>query len=136
MAKRNSGGLSGLSISELNREINRRRRSLPALQRRREKAMEKVARIDAMIAELGGSAGSVRRGPGRPRGSSNNNGTLVDFLRRALTNNTMGVTEVAEAVKGLGYNTTSPNFRTIVNAALMNKKHGFKRVSRGKYTVA
>ena len=132
MAKRSSNSISNLSIAELNREISRRRRSLPALQRRREKAMEKVAKIDAMIASLGGSTGG---GAGR-RGRGSNAGTLADFLKRALTGNTMGVTEVAEAVKKIGYNTNSPNFRTIVNAALMNKKNGFKRVSRGQYTVA
>lgn len=132
MAKRSSNSISNLSIAELNREIGRRRRALPALQRRRAKAMEKVAQIDAMIASLGGATG----GGGGRRGRSGNEGTLVDFLRRALTNTTMGVTEVAEAVKGLGYNTNSPNFRTIVNAALMSKKGGFKRVSRGQYTVA
>ncbi|MDP1660363.1 MAG: hypothetical protein Q8L55_00470 [Phycisphaerales bacterium] len=130
MAKRTSGSVASLSIADLNREINRRRRSLPALQRRRDKAMAKVDRLDAMIAALGGSAGGSRAGRGA------NNATLADYLKRALTNNTMGVTEVAEAVQKLGYKTNSPNFRTIVNAALMAKKNGFKRVTRGKYTVA
>ncbi|HRI35151.1 MAG TPA: hypothetical protein PLD02_15485, partial [Saprospiraceae bacterium] len=63
-----------LSISELNQEINRRRRALPALQRRREKAMQKVAKLDAMIASLGGSSGGVRAG------RNSNSGTLVDYL--------------------------------------------------------
>lgn len=130
MAKKPTGSLSQLSISELNQEINRRRRALPALQRRREKAMQKVAKLDAMIASLGGSSGGVRAG------RNSNSGTLVDYLIKALTGATMGVTEAAEHVKKLGYNTSSPNFRTIVNAALMSKKHGFKRVARGKYTVA
>lgn len=130
MAKRTSGSVASLSIADLNREINRRRRSLPALQRRRDKAMAKVNRLDAMIAALGGSTGGTRTGRGA------NNATLADYLKRALTNNTMGVTEVAEAVQKLGYKTNSPNFRTIVNAALMAKKNGFKRVARGKYTVA
>jgi hypothetical protein len=131
MAKRSSASITNLSIAELNREINRRRRSLPALQRRREKLLTKLASVDGMIADLGGSSGGRRAGA---RGS--NDATLADYLTRALTGNTMGVTEVAEAVKKLGYNTSSPNFRTIVNAALMSKKNGFKRVSRGQYTVA
>ncbi|HYD00479.1 MAG TPA: hypothetical protein VEB22_04575 [Phycisphaerales bacterium] len=133
MAKRSSSSIANLSIAELNREISRRRRSLPALQRRREKAMAKVAKIDAMIAALGGSSGGG--GAGR-RGRGSNDATLADYLRRALTGNTMGVTEVAEAVQKIGYKTNSPNFRTIVNAALMSKKNGFKRVARGKYTAA
>jgi hypothetical protein len=135
MAKRNSSPIATLSIADLNKEISRRRRSLPALQRRREKLLTKLAKIDSMIADLGGSV-SGRRAGGGGGGRGGNDGTLSDYLRRALTNNTMGVTEVAEAVKQLGYNTNSPNFRTIVNAALMLKKNGFKRVARGKYTVA
>ena len=95
--------------------------------------MAKVAKIDAMIAALGGSSGGG--GAGR-RGRGSNDATLADYLRRALTGNTMGVTEVAEAVQKIGYKTNSPNFRTIVNAALMSKKNGFKRVARGKYTAA
>ena len=39
----------------------------------------------------------------------------------------------AEAVQKAGYQTTSPNFRTIVNQTLLKKKH-FKRVERGQYT--
>ncbi|MFT3683353.1 MAG: hypothetical protein QM783_00260 [Phycisphaerales bacterium] len=137
MAKRSSSPISNLSIADLNREISRRRRSLPALQRRREGLLTKLANIDAQIAELGGPAGGRRAGGGGGGGGrGGNDGTLADYLRRALTNNTMGVTEVAEAVKQLGYATNSPNFRTIVNAALMLKKNGFKRVARGKYTVA
>jgi hypothetical protein len=132
MAKRSSTSITNLSIAELNREISRRRRSLPALQRRREKLLTKLATVDSMIADLGGPGGGVRRAGAR----GSNDATLADYLKRALTNNTMGVTEVAEAVKKLGYNTNSPNFRTIVNAALMSKKNGFKRVSRGQYTVA
>jgi hypothetical protein len=132
MAKRSSTSIASLSISDLNREISRRRRSLPALQRRRDKAQAKVDSLNAMIASLGGSGGgrTARRG----RGASD--GTLADYLKRVLDGATMGVTEVAEAVQKIGYNTTSPNFRTIVNAALMSKKNGFKRVARGKYTVA
>ncbi|HZW05486.1 MAG TPA: hypothetical protein VFF65_00055, partial [Phycisphaerales bacterium] len=93
----------------------------------------KVAKIDAMIAALGGPSGGGR-GAGR-RGRGSNDATLADYLRRALTGNTMGVTEVADAVQKIGYKTNSPNFRTIVNAALMAKKNGFKRVARGKYTA-
>lgn len=98
--------------------------------------MEKVAKIDAMIASLGGSSGGGSSGRSGRRGRGSNEATLSDYLKRALTGNTMGVTEVAEAVKKQGYVTNSPNFRTIVNAALMSKKNGFKRVSRGQYTAA
>jgi hypothetical protein len=47
----------------------------------------------------------------------------------------MTVVNAAEAVRRAGYQTTSPNFRVMVNATLLNKKL-FKRVERGVYTVA
>lgn len=137
MAKRPSS-LSGLSISEIQAELRRRQRALPALNRKRQKLLAKVATIDAKIAELGGSVAAVsagkvstgRRGGGRRPAED----SLVTYLQKALSGKTMGVAEVADTVKASGYQTDSPNFRTIVNAALINKKHGFKRVSRGQYT--
>ena len=47
----------------------------------------------------------------------------------------MGVAEMAEAVQKAGYATKSPNFRTIVNAAVLREKKLFRRVGRGQYTV-
>lgn len=135
MAKRSSGPLNSLSIAELNKEIGRRRRALPALKRRRDKAQAKVDRLNAAIASLGGSGGAGSRGSRGSGGGAVKEGSLVDYLTRALTGATMGVSEVAEAVQKLGYTTGSPNFRTIVNAALTSKKNGFKRVARGKYTA-
>ncbi len=64
-------------------------------------------------------------------------------MAATLKGKTLSVTELAEAVqkehpgKLMAYNcykTTSPNFRTIVNQALL-KDDRFKRVSRGMYTV-
>jgi hypothetical protein len=131
MAKRT--GLATMSVTELQRELKRRQRRVPALQRRRARFMAKVDAIDAQIAQLGGSSGggTGRRGGGR-RASGD---SLVAHLKKALSGKTMGVSEVSDAVKKGGYQTSSPNFRTIVNAALINKKHGFKRVSRGQYTA-
>ena len=124
-------GLGTLSITELQREIRRRQRRVPGLQRRRARLMEKVAAIDAQIGALGGESGGRRGGGRRAAGDS-----LVAHLKKALDGKTMGVAEVADYVKEHGYQTSSPNFRTIVNAALINRKHGFKRVGRGQYTTA
>lgn len=137
MAKRTSSPLSSLSIADLNREVARRRKAIPGLQRRLAKAQAKVDRLRQEIVALGGGgAGGAGSGKGRRmRTGVVNSGTLADYLKRVLTGTTMGVTEVSEAVKAAGYQTDSPNFRTIVNAALTAKKNGFKKVSRGKYTV-
>ena len=47
----------------------------------------------------------------------------------------MGVSEIAEAVQAAGYKTSSANFRTIVNQALIRETDLFKKVSRGVYTA-
>lgn len=60
--------------------------------------------------------------------------SLADALAKALNGKTMSVTELAEEVQRKGYRSTSPNFRLIVNAALL-KGDGFKRVGRGQYTL-
>ena len=59
---------------------------------------------------------------------------LEDALAKTLTGHTMGVSEVADAVQAAGYQTTSPNFRTIVNQTLI-RSNKFKKVSHGKYTA-
>lgn len=60
---------------------------------------------------------------------------LVEALVKVLTGRTMSVTEVTQAVQDAGYQTSSANFRTIVNQTLIKSK-AFKKVSRGKYTAA
>lgn len=127
--------ISGMSVADLQREIGRRQRKVGALERRRAKLLRKVAALDSEIARHGGSAG--RRGgsmSGRTR--ARNSVSLVEAMAQTLKGKTMGVTELAAAVQKDGYVTTSPNFRTIVNQALIKFKKQFKRVERGQYTVA
>ncbi len=61
--------------------------------------------------------------------------TLIEALQKVLANKTMSVTDVAEAVRSAGYHTTSDNFRTIVNQALLAHTNLFKKVDRGQYTA-
>lgn len=126
MAKSGSN-LAKLSTQEIQSELRKREAAIKRLEKARQKAFERLNDIDAALSELGGSAGGVRR---RARNDSN----LVDALYQVLSGATMGVTEVAGAVQQAGYRTTSPNFRTIVNQALIKDKR-FKRVGRGKYTA-
>ena len=78
----------------------------------------------------------MRGGPGaisgrrRPQNATN----LVEALSKVLTEKVMSVTDVTEAVQKAGYQTTSPNFRTIVNQALIASGK-FKRMGRGQYTA-
>jgi vacuolar-type H+-ATPase subunit D/Vma8 len=128
MAKKASGGgLTGLSVAELQAELSRRQRGASALTRKREKLLAKLAEVEAQIDALGGMLGGGRR---RPKNEMN----LVDALAKALDGKTMSVTDVAQAVQRQGYRTTSPSFRTIVNQTLINSGK-FKRVGRGQYTL-
>jgi len=126
-----------LPTQELEAELRRREKIAGKLVMRREKLLAELAELDAQIKAAGalisaGRASSGRRGGGR-RGRNDMN--LGDALVGTLTGKTMSVTEVAEAVQRAGYNTTSPNFRTIVNQTLTKDKR-FKRVARGQYTAA
>ncbi len=130
MAKRS--GLSGVSVTDLRRELGRRQRRVGTLIKKRERLMSAVRELDQTISELGGIArgGTFVGARKRPKNDMN----LVEALTKVLTDKTMSVTEVAEAVQKAGYATTSPSFRTIVNQTLINSGK-FKRVARGQYTA-
>jgi hypothetical protein len=125
-----SANLAKLSVTDLNRELKRRQKGGQSLLRKRAKLMEKIHALDARLRELGMAAGGGFSGGQRPRNES----YLVEALAAVLKGKTMSVTEVTEAVQTAGYKTTSPNFRTIVNQALIASGK-FKRVRRGQYTA-
>ena len=127
--------LSSLSNAELLREVARRERKVRTLVRKRDKLMQKVRLLDADIEQFGGRAASGRGGAITGRRRPANSMNLVEALTKVLSGKTMGVSEAAEAVKKAGYATTSPNFRTIVNQALLSNGSSFKRVERGQYTA-
>jgi len=126
--------LGGVSVSALQRELQRRSGKAATLRRQRDRLLAKVAKLDAKIRSMGGDVGPVRVGRGgrRPAGE----GTLASSLAAVLKGKTMGVTEAAEAVQASGYKTGAANFRTIVNACLIKHTDLFKKLGRGKYTAA
>ena len=129
-------GLASLSVAELQAEMRRRQRGVKTLHRRRAKLLAKIAELDAQILDRSGTiaaqAGLTARVTGRKRPKNDTN--LIDALKAALKGKTMGVSEVAEAVQKAGYRSSSGNFRTVVNLALLKKEH-FKKVERGRYTA-
>lgn len=140
-APRSRPNLASLSSRELEAELRRRERGIEALRRRHERLLETLAELEEQIRSEGGEIGAVSRagrggrqaragGRRRPRNESN----LIDALAAVLKGATMSVTEVAQAVQRAGYKTTSENFRTIVNQALI-KSDKFKKVARGQYTA-
>ncbi|MCC6659543.1 MAG: hypothetical protein IT437_01525 [Phycisphaerales bacterium] len=143
--RRSIRGLSRVSTADLRAELTRRESGLA---KERDRLLLQLVEIEG---QMGGRRGPGRprgrRGPGRPRGRrpgarrrgrppgrSRNPNSLVASLKALLTDKTMGVTEAAAAVQKAGYKTTSPNFRTIVNQALIASGN-FRRVSRGQYTA-
>lgn len=134
MAKRGSGRggdeLAVLPITALQAELRRREGLVNRLRRQHARLIERAAKIEQQIRELGGLTGDEEGGRVRPRNDSN----LTEALVKVLTGKTMAVTEAAEAVQRAGYRTTSPNFRTIVNQTLLKQEY-FKRVGRGQYTA-
>ena len=119
-----------LSYEDLEAELKRREKTVRQLQRKRERLVAQLAEVEQEIAAIGGTKARQHAGGRRPSNEKN----LVDSMADTLKGKVLSVTELAEAVQQDGYKTTSPNFRTIVNQALL-KDDRFKRVSRGKYTV-
>lgn len=135
MAKRGSGGggLSSISVLDLKRELIKRQRTVGAIVKKRDRLVAKVRELDAAIAALGGRVLGGANGEISVRKRPKNDSNLVEALGAVLKDKTMSVTDVAEAVQKAGYQTSSPNFRTIVNQTLINSGK-FKRVGRGQYT--
>ncbi|TVQ52286.1 MAG: hypothetical protein EA377_10600 [Phycisphaerales bacterium] len=147
--KRGTRALSSLSTSELQAELERREAQRGELERERDALLAQVASIEDELNTLGGTP--RRRGPGRPRKvgtapravsrgrrrgrRARNSMNLVEALKKTLAGRTMSVTDVTEQVQKEGYQTTSANFRTIVNQALLSNPGDFKKVSRGQYTA-
>jgi hypothetical protein len=131
--------LSEFSVRELRAELDRRAQGVSRFERIRAQLLSKLKSVEAEIVDRGGAAvarvmGGARGGRRGVRRRPRNDMNLVEALRKLLNDRTMSVTEAAAKVQEAGYNTTSPNFRTIVNQTLINSGQ-FKRVSRGKYTA-
>jgi len=152
--KASSGSLRKISTGALQAELQRRSQDLTKLEARRDALLDEVGMIDSEIsvisAAIGAHSGTSARktratgitrkkAVGRPRRAGGgkrprNEASLEVSLAKVLKGKTMGVTEAANAVKKAGYKTSSPNFRTIVNQALI-RSDLIKKVDRGAYTA-
>jgi hypothetical protein len=126
--------LAKASLEELEAEVRRRRFTLDELHTERVSLIRRLKVLERQIKSLGGettdSPEQVHRGL-RPRNRTN----LVEALAGVLHGRTLTVMEAVGAVQQAGYRTTSPNFRIIVNQALLGNPDRFVKVSRGRYTV-
>lgn len=134
-ARRTEPRLENLSLDALKAEFTKRQRALERLMQTRQRLIDKIVEIDAEIHSHGGRVSTGASGVIGLRKRPRNELNLVDALAKVLKGRTLSVTEAAEAVQRAGYQTTSPNFRTIVNQTLI-KSNQFKKHSRGRYTAA
>ena len=127
--------LAALSIADLNREIDRRKRGSRTLIRKRARLAAQLLALDARIAELGlatRSRGARASGAGKRH---KNEMSLAGVLAQVLAGKTLGVADAADAALRAGYKSNATNFRVMVNGTLSNSDK-FKRVERGQYTAA
>lgn len=122
--------LTDLNYEELQVEIKRRQKAVRSLHRKRDRILRQLDEVSREIEAAGGKRVRTHGSARRPRNAK----TLADAIADALEGRILSVTELAATVQADGYKTTSPNFRTIVNQALL-KDDRFRRVSRGKYTL-
>ena len=128
---RPSNGVN-LSLSQLERMLNQRRRDLSRLSRKRAAAQRKLDDIDEKLRRLGGNGISIRGGGRRAR----NDKPLVEVIHEVLQKSArpLRVSAIAEAVSSAGYRSNSDNFRGIVNQMLI-KDNRFTSQNRGFYQL-
>lgn len=125
------GSVRGMSMAELQRELQRREQSAKGLLRRRATLAKKLEALDEQLAAMGVTATGIIGGRVK---RAKNSMSLVDALHKILTGKEMGIPAIIPALATVGYRSESPNLRTMVNVALLKKSH-FKRIARGVYTA-
>ena len=128
---RGSNGVN-LTLDQLERMLNQRRKELSRLTRKRATAQRRLEGIDDKIRRLGGSAISIRGGGRRAR----NDQSLVEVIHSVLQKaaRPLRVSAIADAANSAGYRSSSANFRGIVNQMLI-KDPRFTSQNRGFYQL-
>lgn len=148
----NAGAYSANGLSEAMRGLTSARE---ALLNQRNQIDQQVSEIERMISQMGGAAGQVRRGPGRPPGSGNRgpgrppgsgasggsasgyrSGSLKDVLHHILASEggPMSVKDITDRVRQAGYDTRNKTLAKSVGIALTGME-GVRKVSRGTYRL-
>ena len=136
MARPSSG--ANLSLSDLERIFNDRRRQVDKLTRKRDKAQRVVDELNAQIYKITGGAGGNGRASGGGGVRARNDKPLPDYIEAALSKNgkPMRVGDIVTAVQSAGYRSTSPQFKNIVNQQLIKERKRFQQIERGLYGLA
>ena len=125
---------NGLSLAQLERLLDQRRRDLAKLQKQRSKIQKRLDAVDSRIASIGGPVSGGRGGGGRSR--ARNAVSLQDAIHQILAKSgaAMPVGDIVDKVRATGYKSNSANFRGIVNQTLIKDKR-FTAPSRGVYQL-
>ena len=138
MARPRANG--ALTIAQLERMLDNRRREMTDLQRERSKLMQRLDALDRRLGALAGSGARFRNGGGGGGGGgggrSRNAKSLVASMEAVLARSgkPMAVGDIMEAVRAGGYRSNSANFRGIVNQTLIKEKR-FTSAGRGIYQL-
>jgi hypothetical protein len=127
-----SAPLGSISLQELERAINARRRELRGLERRRSTLVRKLEAVERAIDKMNGNSPRGRAGSRRARNTVSLPDAISNVLSRSRT--AMGVGDIAEKVLAGGYRSGSANFRSMVNQALF-KDQRFVSERRGVYRL-
>ena len=122
------------SIAELRRLLGQQRKRRTQMLNERKKLQNRIDQIDREIALVDGEGGVAAAVAGGRR----NEKPLPDVIESVLKKNGSKPMKIAEIVKGVesaGYQSTSSNFRGIVNQALI-KDECFSSPARGQYKLA
>ncbi len=128
---------SGMSIAKLESFLRASREKLSGLQKERDKAAKALAAIDAKIAAISGGAVAAGGGAVRAPGTRARNAkSLTTVLGEVLSSGKpMSVGDIVDGVLATGYQSSSPNFRGIVNQTLIKEKKTFGSAGRGMYQL-
>jgi hypothetical protein len=136
MARPKSNG--ALTIAQLERLLDNRRREAAELQRERNRLLQRLDTLNRRLNSLAGPGGRFRNGSsgGGGGGRARNPKSLVASMEAVLsrTGKPMGVGDIVAAVQASGYRSNSANFRGIVNQTLIKEKR-FTSAGRGIYQL-
>jgi hypothetical protein len=122
------GRFGGMSISQLESMLQKRRGELGKLRKERAVLERSLAKVDQRIESLGG--GKARGG--RARNDKSLTAMMEEVLAKA--GKPMQVGDIVAKVEAAGYRSSSANFRGIVNQTLIKEKR-FGSAGRGLYQL-
>jgi hypothetical protein len=122
-----------LTLSDLERMIEKRRAEVALLANEREQLRNRLAALDAKLRVLAGraSTGAVLSRGGRGRTGLSLVATLSNILSGAKK--PLSVGEIVEKVQASGYYSKAANFRGLVNQTLIKQRKLFSNAGRGLY---